>query len=162
MWKKSDPVSIRLANRNDALGVAHCFYNAVHEKGEGFYLDDVLNEWAPPVTEARIDEHYHQLLDPDLEIFVAEAKGTIIGVMIVHLPEHKIKGLYVPSNPYGLVGTRLVKCAKERMKELGQEEVALDAAMPAVEFYQSRGFTETGRTFERRGMEYVPMKSKLN
>lgn len=162
MWKKSDPVAIRLATRNDAAGVAYCFYNAVHEKGQGFYLDNVLNEWAPPVTEDRIDEHYQQLLDPDLEIYIAEARGTIIGVMIINMPEHKISGIYVQSNPHGMVGTRLVRRAKERMVELGQSEVTLDAALPAVEFYQNRGFSETGRVFERRGMEYVPMKSKLN
>jgi len=162
MWKKSNPLKIRLAIHDDAPGVAHCFYSAVHEKGQGFYLEDVLNDWAPPVTAERITEHYHQILDPDLEIYVAEAEGNIVGVMIINLPEHKMSGLYVRSNPYGLVGTRLVRKAKDRMQELGIPEMILDAALPARDFYQTRGFAETGKIFERRGMEYVPMSMKLH
>lgn len=161
MWKKSDPVTIRLATPGDAASVADCFYHAVHEKGQGFYLKDILNEWAPPVTAARIDEHYMQILDPDKEIHVAEANGKIVGMMIIDVPEHKMSGLYVRANPHGLVGTRLVKKARERMKELGQNEMILDAALPAVEFYQSRGFTAVGHAFERRGMDYIPMRTVL-
>jgi GNAT superfamily N-acetyltransferase len=161
MWKKSDPVTIRLAMPDDAEAIAHCFYQAVHEKGQGFYLDDILKEWAPPVTAERIREHYLQILNPDEEIYVAVADGSIIGMMVIAVPDHKMSGLYVRSNPHGLVGTRLVKKARERMKELGKSEIRLDAAEPVVDFYLSRGFDEMGKSFERRGMNYIPMRSRL-
>lgn len=155
---EESPVVIRRAVPDDAEGVAQCHYAAVHEKGKGFYSDDILDKWSAPVTVEKIERRRSQIVNPENEMYVAEANGQIIGFMSFEAQECKLGTLYVRKNPYGRIGDQLMGLAKQRAAELQLTHFRLNSSLAAFEFYKRAGFVETGRSINERGFEEVAMR----
>ena len=78
-------------------------------------------------------------------------------------PEHKIGRMAVLPEWRGKgVGEALLLALIERARSLGLREVALNAQVSALGFYQKFGFTSYGDRFEEAGIEHQAMRMAVN
>lgn len=158
MTSSAASVVIRRAVSEDAQAIAQCHYDAVHDKGKGFYPDDILDKWSAPVTLDKIAMRRSHIENPHGEMYVAEADGQVIGFMSFEPSKCKLGTLYVRRNPYGRVGEQLMNWAKQRASDLHLTHFWLSSSLAAFEFYRRAGFVETGRSINERGFEEVAMR----
>lgn len=59
------------------------------------------------------------------------------------------------------VGLGLLRTLVEKARGQGRKDVALDARLPAVAFYEREGFVAHGETFEDAGIVHRPMQLEL-
>jgi len=137
---RADDVEPMLA----CLGAAFQPYR--HEYSDAAFADTVLSRAA---LHARMDA---------MTLFIAERDGRIVGTVAagVDRTEGHLRGMAVlPSAQRSGVGRRLLRRALDELAVAGCSRLTLDVTTPlahAQRFYESAGFTRTGRVRDFFGM----------
>jgi hypothetical protein len=73
--------TIRLATPEDAEGILHAHYSAVHETAKQDYSEAILNCWSMPVDAARIAAHRAKMETNQgvISLVAVDATGQILG-----------------------------------------------------------------------------------
>ncbi len=108
--------------------------------------------WAATLTFAGMERKVREL-----EIWVAEANGTVVGWGAIH--GDRLEGLYTDPEFTGRgVGTELLGLLEALMRARGIATVMAEASANAEEFYRRRGYEPVGpRTLQ--GTQ--PMRKRL-
>lgn len=102
----------------------------------------------PTVTRPRSDDevraHFREFVVPRQETWVAEADGTLVGVMVLH--GELLSQLYLAPNWRGRgLGDRFIRLAKERSPQ-GLNLWTFQVNKPAHRFYERHGFVAVEHT----------------
>ena len=144
-------IVVRHARESDAAGILECLHAAFEpyrrDYTEAGFHDTVLD---PDTVRARLAQ---------MSVFVAARDGAIVGTIATHVVDEReghIRGMAVaPSSQREGVGRRLLRRALDDLTAAGCERATLDTTEPltrAARFYESAGFSTTGRGGDFFGM----------
>ena len=156
----ASPVTIRAARPTDFDALVELDWSsAVHHAS----IDPVL--YRIPERAALADFLRRRLSDPDREVLVAEADGTVVGMVDVTLDEDPDPGSIirpVPTADIGIsvlegwrgqgVGHALMAAAEASARSRGAQRIILDMSSAndgALRFYDSLGYAEYGLLLRR-------------
>jgi putative acetyltransferase len=159
--------SIRASIPDDAEGILHAHYSAVHETAKRDYSEGVLNAWSRQVDAQRVAA-YRAWKESDKSIvsFVAvDDSGKVVGFGEL-VPPETLGAIYVAAHAgRSGVASALFKTLESKAKELGMEVFRMESSLTAVPFYLKHGFHEVGRGEHRLAggvmMACVHMEKRL-
>ncbi len=121
-------------------------------QGRG-YSQEQLESW----VDGLLAERYGEAMTAGKEDFLVAVSGdgTVIGFCSHH--DDRVIGLYVDPDWSGRgIGSALLRAAESCIAEQGHRECGLEAALPAVTFYESLGYRRLGeRDVTTRGGLFV-------
>ena len=136
-------VVTRHARKSDVPGILHCLHTAFEpfrqDYSEAAFRDTVLDSSS---LRSRMTQ---------MSVFVAELDNGIVGTVAAAIDsdEGHLRGMAVlPSCEHAGVGRRLVRRALDELTVTGCRRAALGTTavlLRAAKFYESAGFTRTGR-----------------
>ncbi len=141
-------VSIRAATFEDASRFVQIHRRAILELGPASYTGRECDSWASGLQE----DLYRKAMTSGGETFhVAEIDDHVIG--FCSFREEEIIGLYVhPNHGRKGIGSALLASAESQISARPARVIRLNAALPAVEFYQFHGYRIIGRrSWKTRG-----------
>jgi putative acetyltransferase len=151
LLKMSKFFTIRPSTPDDAEGILHAHYSAVHETATKDYSELILNVWSRPVDAQRIAAHRTKMeTDKSIISFVAvDEFGKVLGFGEL-VPPETLGAIYVAA-PVGRCGvaTGLFKTLEAKARELGMKVLKMDSSLTAVPFYTRHGFRELERKTHR-------------
>ena len=140
------PFTVRPARLADALGIANVHRRAVHGLAADYYAQDVLEQWAGPVSLARAERLYREGQAGGAIQFVAELDGEVMGFGVVAPAAGEIVACYVaPEASRRGVGSRLLAEMEGLARQAGCAHLTLRSSTNAKSFYRARGYLEAGR-----------------
>src|SRR5271170_7539983 len=159
--------TIRPSTPDDAEGILHAHYSAVHETAKKDYSELILNVWSRPVDAQRIAAHRTKMeTDKSIISFVAvDEFGKVLGFGEL-VPPETLGAIYVAA-PVGRCGvaTGLFKTLEAKARELGMKALKMDSSLTAVPFYTRHGFRQLERRTHRLAdglmMACVNMEKRL-
>ena len=117
------------------------------------YSQEQLESW----VDGLLAERYAEAMTNGEEGFLVaiSGDGTVIGFCSHH--DDRVIGLYVDPDWSGRgIGSTLLRAAESSIAEQGHRECGLEAALPAVTFYESLGYRRVGeRDVTTRGGLFV-------
>ncbi len=141
---------IELATRRDLESVIETRKSAILTDAPSAFPDEEVVAWAGKRKEAEIREQIGRG-----EIWVARSSTGRVEAWVRAINE-KVEGLYVAEGYQRLgIGRDLLLFIEKKMAQVGVETAYLDAALNAIEFYRSCGYTELSdkRCGTTQGME---------
>lgn len=134
-----ETVKIRPAQADEARRLREIAHAA---KGHWGYDPTLVRDWALTL-DFRLDAI------PDRELFVAELDGSAVGLASIQLPGPTVvlEDLWIdpPAMGRGL-GSRLVRHAADRARQLGATRLIWEAEPNAIEFYERLGARQVGES----------------
>lgn len=138
----------RRAYPSDASDIASAHLDSIRSLGTGFYLPEVVNDWAESVA----PDLYINAMDGGEVFFIAveaiEGANVVLGFASDYVREGSQHGtsVYVrgPAARRG-VGSTLFKLAEAEAISRGATSFRVEVSFAGVEFYKANGFVETGR-----------------
>lgn len=131
----------RLASSGDAAEMARIQVRSLRNQGDEYYTEKQLQHLAPP------DHGPEGISDKVFEgdnryAVVAEAGEAIAGFAVVHTDDGYLSGIFVDPEYAGEgIGTELLRDLEDELRTVGVDKVTTYAALNAVEFYESCGFS---------------------
>lgn len=106
------------------------------------------------------------ILDEGREHIVALGEeGTVLGSVSLYMQEPtllRVKQMVVDPGQQGKgIGAKLMEAAEERGRELGAEEVILNARCTALDFYDKQGYGTQGDEFMEKGIPHRVMVKRM-
>jgi GNAT superfamily N-acetyltransferase len=135
---------VELATHRDLKSVIEIRKSAILTGARSALPEEEVVAWAGKRKEAEIREQIGQG-----EIWVARSSSGSVEAW-VRADNEKVEGLYVAGqHQRSGVGRGLLLFIEKRMAQEGVEMAHVDAALNAIEFYRSCGYTElSGKRFE--------------
>jgi len=153
-------VVTRHARKSDVPGILHCLHTAFEpfrqDYSEAAFRDTVLDSSS---LRSRMTQ---------MSVFVAELDNGIVGTVAAAIDsdEGHLRGMAVlPSCEHAGVGRRLVRRALDELTVTGCRRAALGTTavlLRAAKFYESAGFTRTGRVSDFFGMPLYEYASPVD
>ena len=143
--------NIRRSTPDDAEGILHAHYSAVHETAKTDYPEQVLNVWSGPIDAQRIAARRTKMeTDKSLISFVAVDKvGTVFGFGEL-VPPETLGAIYVAASAGRRgVASALFNMLEAEARELGMKVLRMESSLTAVPFYVKHGFRELQRRTHR-------------
>ena len=133
-------LEIRRAQSNDARGILEAHRSAVRETASRDYPMDIIEVWAPPVTDQRVRWYAQGPLLQETTL-VAEIDGFIAGFGVIIESNNELRAVYV-AHRFGKrgVGSALLQGLEGLARERGCKELAMDSSLTAESFYRHHGF----------------------
>lgn len=105
-------------------------------------------------------------LDAEREHIVAVGdEGRVVGSVSLYMQEPtvlRIKQMVVdPSQQCSGIGAKLMEAAEARGRELGTEDVILNARCTALRFYDKQGYAAEGDEFMEKGIPHRVMVKRM-
>ena len=147
--------------------IVNIHFDAVHNGDAAhFYDEDILNDWSPSISKARIADFKKRLLKTQPIVMLAYLDEKPIGFGIFDKKQQRIGAIYVKTPYTGLnVGTTLLKEFESIAIENCCEQLSLDSSLNAKTFYEKNGFESISEGFfslpSGRQMKSVSMSKKL-
>ena len=155
-------MKIRHAKEADAQGILEAHRSAVHEIASRDYPQDILNEWAKPLTPDRTENYLKNSL-PKETTLVAEVDGRIAGFGAIVESENELRAVYVSAQfARQGIGAALLNALETLAKKLGCPELHMDSSVTAERFYKTHGYEvlERGEHTLRSGRRMVCVKMR--
>lgn len=147
-------MQIRRAEPKDARGILEAHRRAVRELAAEAYDSELLEVWAPPVDEERVESFVDSKFGEGAEpiLFVAVEGERRYGFSEVLPSEEYLHAVYVdPDRARSGVGRSLLRRAEWAAVHEGAERLELDSSLNAVEFYEQHGYMRIEETVLRMG-----------
>lgn len=154
-FELNQPARIAPLSPEDIAGMREVIYRtwlATYPNAEhGITLEDIVDTYE---YEGRREEEtagwLAWLANPaeGFTVLVAKHDGRVVGVCLVikHADQNKLDGMYVlPEHQGQGIGTALWQAAQDYLDPDKHTIVTVVAYTPAVKFYQSLGFVDTGK-----------------
>ena len=152
-------MKIREMLETEARAFLEVHHAAVHNIASKDYPAEVIEDWAPPITDERIESF---LSNPDGEIrLVAIIDGRIAGVGALVLANCELRACYVaPDAVRRGLGSAIVREIERFARDNGLDHLQLDSSVTAEPFYIARGFhvTHRGQHALRSGRHMASVK----
>lgn len=145
--------TLRRGRPNDGSDLLRVHRSAIlAAQGRG-YGQEQLESW----VDGLLAERYAEAMTTAEEDFLVAVSGhgSVVGFCSHH--DDRVIGLYVDPDWSGRgIGSTLLRAAESRIAEQGHRECGLEAALPAVTFYESLGYRRVGeRDVTTRGGLFV-------
>jgi putative acetyltransferase len=138
---------IRRSTPDDAEGMLHAHYSAVHETAKRDYSDVILNLWSRPVDLQRIAAYRTKMqTDKNVISFVAvDDSGQVLGFGEL-VPPETLGAIYVAAaaGRHG-VASALFRALEAEARNLGMKVLRMESSLTAFAFYVKHGFRELER-----------------
>ncbi len=155
---------------NDAQAVGRLIAETYRKFNLGFASPAEQEKLLGPFSQAGSEDLAHQeaitrVLRAE-KIFVAEDRGEIVGVL--RCRKERLQSLFVRGDHHRQgIGRRLVEHCETWCASQGATAISLAATLYAVPFYEAVGYKKStgvrcGGTFEGHGLNYQPMRKRLN
>jgi putative acetyltransferase len=166
-FEMNDVFRIRRSTPNDAEGMLHAHYSAVHMTAKKDYSDLILDMWSRPVDAQRIAAYLAKMeTDNSVISFVAvDDSGQVLGFGEL-VPPETLGAIYVaaPAGRHG-VASALYRRLEAEALDLGMKVLRMDSSLTAFSFYIKHGFRESERKTHPLGdgltMACVRMEKRL-
>ena len=140
MTSKPDLI-IRPALRTDASGILSAHRAAVLVSAQNAYDQAVLDEWAATESPERLAFVRTEIASSNIIVLVAEVGGRVVGFAMAVPEASELRAVYVHADFGGQgIGARLLDALEGLAAERGALELAMDASLNAVAFYQRMGY----------------------
>jgi putative acetyltransferase len=163
----SNLFNIRLSTPDDAEGILHAHYSAVHETAKKDYSEALLNVWSRTVDAQRIAAHRTKMeTNKSVISFVTvDSSGKVLGFGEL-VPPETLGAIYVAaSSGRRGVASALLKTLEGKAREMGMKLLRMDSSLTAAPFYVRHGFRElergTHRLWNGPMMDCVSMEKRL-
>jgi ribosomal protein S18 acetylase RimI-like enzyme len=153
------PMQIREAGANDASAILACLAAAFEE----FRNQYSTRAFADTVLDSETVQHRLR----EMCVLLAVAEGRVMGTISwsANGAEGHLRGMAVLPQWQGRgVASALLKAAEQELLGRGCSYVTLDTTEPltrAIQFYESHGYTRSGRTFDFFGMRLHEYRKAL-
>lgn len=155
----SDRAAVRRAGRADTRVFIDIHHRSVRELASRYYASDVIDAWAPPVSE---DDLCDLERNDDGEIrLIAELDGAAVGIGALVVADSELRACYVlPEVARQGVGTTIVREIERIAIAEGLTELTLQASVNAESFYSALGYqvVERGEHILRGGQRMAAVK----
>jgi ribosomal protein S18 acetylase RimI-like enzyme len=144
-------MELRRARPDDARGIEQVHRRAIMAVEEPRYDDEILESWAPKLTDDRIERLADDIEGDVLTFFVFESlDDEIVGFSCVEHDDGSIRAVYVAPSLSGRgLGSALLRQAEWAATQSGVDTLRVEASFNAVGFYESQGYRrETEATHE--------------
>ena len=127
----------------------------IREVNSRDYTEEEIEAWTTFDDEQHVSEE-------NIERWVAEEDGSIIGFSDYRFDEGTITGVYVhPDHLRRGIGSRLLEKILQDARDKGLDELTAEASVTAKEFYRSHGFEVVEETVhETSGEELQAFKMR--
>ncbi len=160
-------IKLKSVDSESADIIVNIHFDAVH-KGHAshFYDEDILNDWSPPISEARIGDFKRRISKTQPIAILAFLDEIPIGFGIFDKKQQRIGAIYVKAAYTGLnIGTALLKEFERIAIQNCCEQLSLDSSLNAKAFYEKHGFESISEGFfslpSGRQMKSVSMSKML-
>jgi len=137
-------VTIREMRREEARRFLEVHRAAVRSLAVNDYSPAVIEAWAPPVTDARI-ERFLTNRDGELRL-VADIRGEIVGIGAFVASASELRACYVaPTAARRGVGTAIVNEIERIARGRGLDNLTLQSSITAEPFYSALGYEVVSR-----------------
>lgn len=143
---------IEPARPEDAWAIVVVHDAAIRGSAADVYPVDVIAAWAPaPITPERVDDLARRLASGRETAIVARSPtGEVVGFGSIVAHRSELRALYVdPGHGRRGLGAALLARLEAMARGIGLSELAMDASLNAVGFYERHGFTARGRPSHR-------------
>ena len=131
---------IRSAEVADAQAICRLHIRSVRQLCADAYSPTQLDAWIGN----RIPAHYEPFLK-EAVCLVAETSGALAGFAILDPALGEVHALYVDPDSVGKsIGTQLLMAIEDHARTAGRVELALNATLNSVSFYERHGYTCQG------------------
>ncbi len=166
MNEKRQQILIRRATEEDAPAVAEVHFAAVHQTAAKDYPADILDQWSPLITEARIQQFRGAITSDKEWMVVALLDSQVVGFGSIVPSEGELRAVYVRPDFGGRgIGRRILHVLEEHAIHLGLKRLRMDGSLTAEAFYRSAGYQVVERGFHRmrtgNNMACVKMTKEL-
>lgn len=154
-------IEIRLYKDSDAKAVLEVHRAAVIKTAAQDYEVDILEEWSPPVDDARL-EKFKRENSADVRI-VADINGNVVGFGELVTKESLLGACYVHPQYGGQgVGHKILSRLEEIALEKGLTYLFMDSSITAEKFYNAHGYQtlEYGEHSLRSGRKMACVKMR--
>lgn len=154
-------VDIRPYQETDARSVLEVHRAAVIKTAARDYDSDILEEWSPPVDDARL-EKFKRENSADVRI-IADVGGTVVGFGELVTKESLLGACYVHPEYGGQgVGRKILAKLEEIALEKGLTYLFMDSSITAEKFYNAHGYKtlEYGEHSLRSGRKMACVKMR--
>jgi len=140
-------IKYRIATPSDARELLQVRHDAVVYSGRGIYPQEVLEAWAPKLTDEAIAAETLSLESTDRITFIAEDCNEdantckIAGLTTLVVSTCSVWQCYVLSAYGGKgIGGRLMDMLEDKAREKGIKKLVISSSLMAFEFQKKRGF----------------------
>jgi len=156
--------AVRVASREDLRAFIDIHHRSVHGLASGHYPPEVLEAWAPPMTEGEW-QRFEANTDGEIRL-LAELDGKAVGIGALVVADAELRACYVvPEAARKGVGSALVAEIERLARAHGLLQLSLQASVNAEPFYAAHGYevAERGEHVLRNGrrMAAVQMTKRL-
>ena len=138
-----EKVQIRPGTPKDEWAIMHVHRQAILQLGRNSYSKEQCESWAEGVESGR---YRSAMIDGGETFLLAEGREGLAG--FCSYKKNEIVGLYVdPSTARKGIGTQLIRAAEDQIVTLCPDLITLNAALSALEFYQSTGYRVVRREY---------------
>ena len=116
---------------------------AILAKARGPYQQETVDAWAAEGAPDRAERYAQDIADPEHIVLVAEAGDEIIGFAMAVPAREELSAVYVKPNSLGRVGRALLLQLETHAFRTA-EALSCVAALSAVPFYESNGYSAEG------------------
>lgn len=134
-------ISYRKAIVDDAESLLNVRYISAMAIGEGFYDQEIIENWAPKVDAKSIIQEKINLSEPDRHTIIAHDNEEIIGLCTLDTKEALIKQCYIlPTYRKQGIAAQLMNKAEQIAKEKNIKNLKLSSTLMAKQFYNTIGY----------------------
>lgn len=162
-------ITIREYQERDASSVGRLIAVTYSEFNLAFASPEEIGAFLGPFRHAESTQEAHReaiarVIRSEM-VFVAEAEGTIIGVLRGR--KDRLASLFVHGNYHRQgIGRQLVERFEEECRRRGATVIRVAATVYGVPFYRAMGYRRStglrySRSFEGRGLPVQPMRKVL-
>lgn len=138
-------LTLRPATPADAEPILHLHRAAILAAAPGMYDDDVIADWASPITDAVLNDYTRHLAKKVETTLVAEQDGQLLGFAALASTTNEIRAVYVAPRAQGRgVGTALLSALEATAQRLDLNVLTVDASLMAEAFYARHGYQRLG------------------
>ncbi len=153
-------ISIRKANKNDAMVAWEIRNAAINSHCTSYYPAEDLETW----TSGEVSDNFVHMVV--YNFYIAEVDGQVIGTGMIDLESGKLDAIFVHPNHMGTGVGRLILLHLEQLAiDAGLTQLNLDSTLNASSFYQACGFVgkKVSKYISPRGvtLECIPMKKSI-
>ena len=140
-------IEIKRAEVSDAEDMMKIHSAAVRETASAYYSDEIIQNWASPLTEEMQQKYVEAIQRKDEISIVAKIDGRAVGFGWVVPKEKELRAMYVhPDFGRRGVGKRILEALERMAAEKGVDILEGDASFNAERFYVKNGYVAVEKT----------------